>query len=41
MVKPILVTSAAGGTQGKTGRHVTKMLLEKQYLALTRERKNR
>jgi len=38
MVKPILVTSAAGGTQG---RHVTEMLLEKQYLALKRERKNR
>jgi len=41
MVKPILVTSAAGGTQGKTGRHVAEMLLEKQYLALKRERKNR
>jgi hypothetical protein len=41
MVKPILVASAAGGTQGKTGRHVTEMLLEKQYLALKRERKNR
>jgi uncharacterized protein YbjT (DUF2867 family) len=27
MVKPILVTSAAGGRQGKTGRHVTEMLL--------------
>src|SRR6201990_2141311 len=27
MVKPILVTSAAGGRQGKTGRHVSEMLL--------------
>jgi uncharacterized protein YbjT (DUF2867 family) len=27
MVKPILVTSAAGGRQGKTGRHVAEMLL--------------
>jgi uncharacterized protein YbjT (DUF2867 family) len=27
MVTPILVTSAAGGRQGKTGRHVTEMLL--------------
>jgi uncharacterized protein YbjT (DUF2867 family) len=25
----ILVTSAAGGTQGKTGRHVTEMLLKR------------
>jgi uncharacterized protein YbjT (DUF2867 family) len=27
MVKPMLVTSAAGGRQGKTGRHVSEMLL--------------
>src|SRR3979411_2459954 len=27
MTKPILVTSAAGGTQGRTGRHVSEMLL--------------
>src|SRR6201992_2236849 len=27
MVKPILVTSAAGGRQGKTGRHVAEALL--------------
>ena len=27
MAKPVLVTSAAGGNQGKTGRHVTEMLL--------------
>ena len=27
MEKPVLVTSAAGGRQGKTGRHVTEMLL--------------
>jgi uncharacterized protein YbjT (DUF2867 family) len=27
MVKPVLVTSAAGGRQGKTGRHVSEMLL--------------
>jgi uncharacterized protein YbjT (DUF2867 family) len=27
MSKPILVTSAAGGRQGKTGRHVSEMLL--------------
>jgi uncharacterized protein YbjT (DUF2867 family) len=27
MAKPILVTSAAGGLQGKTGRHVSEMLL--------------
>src|SRR5581483_8569314 len=27
MVKPILVTSAAGGRQGKTGRHVAEQLL--------------
>jgi uncharacterized protein YbjT (DUF2867 family) len=27
MTKPILVTSAAGGRQGKTGRHVTEQLL--------------
>jgi len=29
MTKPILVTSAAGGTQGRTGRHVSQMLLER------------
>src|SRR6201994_1058718 len=29
MVKPILVTSAAGGRQGKTGRHVSEMLLSR------------
>ena len=29
MVKPILVTSAAGGRQGKTGRHVSEMLLQR------------
>ena len=27
MTKPVLVTSAAGGRQGKTGRHVSEMLL--------------
>src|SRR3954467_10504145 len=27
MVKPVLVTSAAGGRQGKTGRHLSEMLL--------------
>ena len=27
MAKPVLVTSAAGGTQGRTGRHVAEMLL--------------
>jgi uncharacterized protein YbjT (DUF2867 family) len=27
MAKPVLVTSAAGGNQGKTGRHVSEMLL--------------
>jgi uncharacterized protein YbjT (DUF2867 family) len=27
MAKPVLVTSAAGGRQGKTGRHVSEMLL--------------
>src|ERR1700740_918339 len=27
MTKPVLVTSAAGGQQGKTGRHVSEMLL--------------
>ena len=27
MAKPVLVTSAAGGRQGKTGRHVSQMLL--------------
>ena len=30
MAKPILVTSAAGGTQGKTGRHVAEQLLERK-----------
>jgi uncharacterized protein YbjT (DUF2867 family) len=29
MAKPVLVTSAAGGTQGKTGRHVAEMLLDR------------
>jgi uncharacterized protein YbjT (DUF2867 family) len=29
MTKPILVTSAAGGNQGRTGRHVSEMLLER------------
>ena len=29
MTKPILVTSAAGGTQGRTGRHVSEMLLQR------------
>ena len=29
MRKPVLVTSAAGGNQGKTGRHVSEMLLER------------
>src|SRR6266478_9199662 len=29
MAKPVLVTSAAGGRQGKTGRHVSKMLLRR------------
>jgi uncharacterized protein YbjT (DUF2867 family) len=27
MTEPVLVTSAAGGRQGKTGRHVSEMLL--------------
>src|SRR3954465_11680904 len=27
MTKPVLVTSAAGGTQGRTGRHVAELLL--------------
>src|SRR5260221_7919838 len=27
MAKPVLVTSAAGGRQGKTGRHISEMLL--------------
>ena len=30
MKKPVLVTSAAGGTQGKTGRHVSELLLARQ-----------
>jgi len=30
MEKPILVTSAAGGTQGKTGRHVAELLLARK-----------
>jgi uncharacterized protein YbjT (DUF2867 family) len=29
MTKPVLVTSAAGGRQGKTGRHVSEMLLQR------------
>ncbi len=29
MSKAVLVTSAAGGTQGKTGRHVSEMLIER------------
>jgi uncharacterized protein YbjT (DUF2867 family) len=29
MTKPILVTSAAGGRQGKTGRHVSELLLSR------------
>src|ERR1700682_2960164 len=29
MVKPVLVTSAAGDRQGKTGRHVSEMLLKR------------
>ena len=29
MTKTVLVTSAAGGTQGRTGRHVAEMLLER------------
>ena len=29
MTRPILVTSAAGGRQGKTGRHVSEMLLRR------------
>src|SRR5438309_2613590 len=29
MAKPVLVTSAAGGRQGKTGRHVSEMLLSR------------
>jgi uncharacterized protein YbjT (DUF2867 family) len=29
MTKPILVTSAAGGRQGKTGRHLSEMLLKR------------
>jgi uncharacterized protein YbjT (DUF2867 family) len=29
MRKPVLVTSAAGGNQGKTGRHVSEMLLDR------------
>jgi len=29
MAKPVLVTSAAGGTQGRTGRHVAEMLLKR------------
>ncbi len=30
MTKPVLVTSAAGGTQGKTGRHVAEQLLARK-----------
>lgn len=29
MVKPVLVTSASGGRQGKTGRHVSELLLKR------------
>jgi len=29
MTKPVLVTSASGGRQGKTGRHVSEMLLKR------------
>ena len=29
MANPVLVTSAAGGRQGKTGRHVSEMLLSR------------
>jgi len=29
MIHPILVTGAAGGTQGSTGRRVASLLLEK------------
>jgi uncharacterized protein YbjT (DUF2867 family) len=29
MTKPVLVTSAAGGTQGRTGRHVAELLLKR------------
>ena len=29
MAKPVLVTFAAGGRQGKTGRHVSEMLLKR------------
>src|SRR5437899_4132004 len=29
MAKPVLVTSAAGGRQGKTGRHISEMLLKR------------
>ena len=29
MAKPVLVTSAAGGRQGKTGRHVSEMLVKR------------
>src|ERR1700680_649896 len=29
MAKPVLVTSAAGGRQGKTGRHVSELLLKR------------
>jgi uncharacterized protein YbjT (DUF2867 family) len=43
MVKPILVTSAAGGRQGKTGRHVSEMLLARgvPVRALVRKRDER
>jgi uncharacterized protein YbjT (DUF2867 family) len=30
MARPILVTSAAGGRQGKTGRHLSEMLLARK-----------
>ena len=29
MTKPVLVTSAAGGRQGRTGRHVAELLLKR------------
>jgi uncharacterized protein YbjT (DUF2867 family) len=43
MVKPILVTSAAGGRQGKTGRHVAEHLLSRglPVRALVRKRDER
>ena len=29
MTRPVLVTSASGGRQGKTGRHVSELLLKR------------